>query len=91
MAPQKPDERRIKKARMSDLDGVAQRAVLFGAGPGAAGSRRSTPCAKKFASGASMSRSCFIWVMNRLPFTAKTKPSGVSSCHCAKKSGRCSE
>src|SRR5438132_9063165 len=41
---------------------------------------------KKLASGVSMSRNCFIWVMKRLPLTAKTKPSGVSSCQRAKNS-----
>jgi hypothetical protein len=54
-------------------------------------SSRNTPEAKKLASGVSMSRNCFIWVMKRLPLTAKMKPSGVSSCQRAKDSGRCSE
>ena len=36
------------------------------------------PCAKKLASGFSMSFSCFMWVMKRLPLIAKTKPSGTA-------------
>ena len=50
-------------------------------------SSRNTPEAKKLASGVSMSCSCFRCVMNRLPLTAKTKPSGVSSRQRAKESG----
>jgi hypothetical protein len=48
----------------------------------------STPEAKKFASGASMSRSFFMWVMKREPLTANTNPSGVSACQRANESGR---
>ncbi len=40
---------------------------------------RSTPEAKKLASAVSTSLSFFMWAMKRLPFTAKTKPGGVSS------------
>ena len=32
-----------------------------------------------------------MWVMNRLPFTAKTKSSGVASRQRAYEVGRCSE
>ena len=51
----------------------------------------STPEAKKFASGVSTSASFFMCVMNRAPFTANVKSSGVSSCQRRKLSGRCSE
>jgi hypothetical protein len=54
-------------------------------------SRRSTPDAKKLARGTFTSRSCFMCVMKRLPFTAKRNPSGVSSYQRAKLSGLCSE
>ena len=43
--------------------------------------QRSTPDAKKFASGISTSFSFFMCVMNRPPLTEKTKSSGVASCH----------
>ncbi len=54
------------------------------------GPSRNSPCARKFASGASMSRSFLLWVMKRLPFTAKTKSSGVASRQRPQLSGRCS-
>ena len=40
-----------------------------------------TPESKNFFSGSSASASRFMWVMNRLPLTANTKPSGVWSRH----------
>ena len=43
------------------------------------------------ASASSTPASFFLCVMNRLPFTAKTKPSGVPSRHRAYELGRCSE
>ena len=52
-------------------------------------SRRSTPEAKKLASGVSIPRSFFIWVMKRPPLTAKTKSFGTASLHVANDSGRC--
>jgi len=45
------------------------------------GPRASTPEAKKLARATSMSRSCFMWVMYRLPLTAISKVSGVCSAH----------
>ena len=49
--------------------------------------RASTPEAKKLASVVSASASFFMWVMNRLPLTAKTKSSGVSATQLRNASG----
>ncbi len=49
--------------------------------------RASTPEAKKLASVVSASASFFMCVMNRLPFTAKVKPSGVSATQLRNASG----
>lgn len=51
----------------------------------------STPDAKKLASGVSMSRGRFMWVMKRGPLIAKTNPSGTASRHARQMSGDCSE
>jgi hypothetical protein len=55
------------------------------------GPSRSTPEAKKLASGSSTSLSFFMWVMKRPPLTANTKRGGVSSRHLAYEDGVCSE
>jgi hypothetical protein len=55
------------------------------------GPSASTPEAKKFASGASMSRRRFMCVTNRGPFTENTKSSGVLSRQRCQFAGRWSE
>ena len=69
----------------SSVGGVCQRN-----GPSFSPSAR-TPDAKKFASGVSISRSRFMCVMKRLPFTAKTKSAGVDVAHALYERGDCNE
>ena len=81
---------RSRKAVTSSASKATRSGSCHSTGPNA-GPSDSTPEAKKLANGVSTSRSRLRCVMNRPPFTAKTKSSGTVARHCWYDAGRWSE